>query len=95
MTMPDNPPAKSLDELEIIREAREYIKADSHSPDGYAEDLVRRLLTASVALVQVEREACAKIADSFVRSTFALNEAEIAQLIRARSTTPLPEGKTE
>ena len=60
----------------LLQEAREYITADNHSPDGYAEDLVRRLLTTIEARVQAEREACAQIADSFVRSTFALNEAE-------------------
>lgn len=41
---------------DLIREAREYIEADNHSPDGYAEDLVSRLIAGIPAASQAAPE---------------------------------------
>lgn len=49
-------PPHAAGEEDLIQEAREYIKADNHSPDGYAEDLVRRLLIRIPAASQAAPE---------------------------------------
>lgn len=52
----DRLPTPAAVDEDLIREAREYIEADNHSPDGYAEDLVRRLLICLPAASQATPE---------------------------------------
>ena len=47
----------------LLKEAREYAAADNHSPDGYAEHLVHRLVLAYEAQAALLKDAD-KIADA-------------------------------
>lgn len=65
-----------------IRSSREY---QHHVAMKYTQ---AQLDTAVQEAITAEREACAQIADRFVKMAFSINEAEIAQMIRARVNHP-------
>lgn len=124
--MPDNPPAKSLDELPRADIAFKYALSaytavlgrhqnfDASAMEGSTieerlEEMVDKENTARLALVNahrsalqeaIEREldACATIIEDEARrrdedKTRYVPLGRLAGFIRARSTTPLPEGE--